>query len=227
VIVWYFAVALADIFVHVRHLATVAAGVGDVHADDDPAFAVGGELHVVRRAVSAVAHLHLAGLGIGRAAAGLLAVAFFPPFLLVLQLFQFFQRLLDAFQALAGGPLAGGLAAGVRHAGFFRFVFGLFAQLADVLAGLLVTLFERFLAAERTAAGIGPHPHAVLRDGLERDQPLMHQRGDGVGQQLVEKLAVRGAEIAEQVIVDAHAAANPHVGQIALAQAGQLPRAAD
>ena len=55
----------------------------------------------------------------------------------------------------------------------------------------------------------------------------MNQRGDGVGKQLIEELAVVLAEVAEQMIVHPHATTDPHVRQIAFAQTVQLPRAAD
>ena len=47
------------------------------------------------------------------------------------------------------------------------------------------------------------------------------------GQQLVEHLAVPGAEIGQRVIADRHAAAQPAIDQVVLAQPGQPPRRAD
>ena len=52
----------------------------------------------------------------------------------------------------------------------------------------------------------------------------MYERGDGVGEQLIEELAMMSrAEVAEQMMVDPHAATEPHAGQVALGQ----PREAD
>src|SRR5690606_10235658 len=49
----------------------------------------------------------------------------------------------------------------------------------------------------------------------------------GVGQQFFEKLAVFGAKVGQQVIIHPDLAADPHVGQVALAQPPQMPGAAD
>ena len=55
----------------------------------------------------------------------------------------------------------------------------------------------------------------------------MHQRGDGVGEQLVEKLAVPRTEVAEHVVIDTDSAADPQVSQIALTQSIEVSRTAD
>jgi len=51
-------VAPLDLLGHRRQLPAVGAGAADVHADHQPARRGRGELHVVRRAVAAVGHLH-------------------------------------------------------------------------------------------------------------------------------------------------------------------------
>lgn len=51
----------------------------------------------------------------------------------------------------------------------------------------------------------------------------MYERGDGVGEQLIEELAMMSrAEVAEQMMVDPHAATEPHAGQVALGQPREL-----
>ncbi len=50
---------------HRFHLSLVASFVGDLHADDNLAFRVGGQLAVVSRSTASIAHLHDPCFGIG------------------------------------------------------------------------------------------------------------------------------------------------------------------
>src|SRR5690606_3213285 len=110
---------------------------------------------------------------IGRRTAGRAARAFLLVFLLLLQLSQFGQRLLEALLSLAGRPFTGRLVPGVAGGGL-GFVVAFPAHLLHPLLRLLPTFLQRLLPPERTAARVGPDPHAVLSDRLERDQSLMH-----------------------------------------------------
>jgi len=115
----------ADLLLHRGHLAGVAARVDHLDADDRPAAHRGGELHVGRRAESAVGHLHQGGLRVGHRAPGLVLL---PSLLPGLQLRQAAQRRLDP-----PGMLAGGLAASI---GGGRVAFGLGPQRLDSRLGL-------------------------------------------------------------------------------------------
>lgn len=107
VMVGNLAVTLADACMHRRHLAAVAAIITDLDRDDHSRVAIGGELHVVGWAKSAVAHLHVSRFRIGRAATSLFAAAFLPPLFLLLKFGQFLQRLLDALFLFRGRSFGG------------------------------------------------------------------------------------------------------------------------
>ena len=92
---------------------------------------------------------------------------------------------------------------------------------------LFQQLLETTAGAERTLAGVGPHPHAVLRDPIHGDQALVHQRGDDLGEQFVPLLAPLRAEVGERVIVDRNPAAKPLIGEMVLAEAFEFPGTAD
>ena len=92
----------------------------------------------------------------------------------------------------------------------------LFQQLRETTGG-----------AERTLAGVAPHPHAVLRDPIHGDQTFVHQRGDDLREQLVPLVTAPRSESGEHVIIDRNPAAKPLIGEVVLAESFQLPRAAD
>ena len=56
---------------------------------------------------------------------------------------------------------------------------------------------------------------------------LVHQCGNRVGQQLVQKVAMGRPKVAEQMIIDANIAADPHIRQVPLRQSMQMTSTAD
>jgi hypothetical protein len=143
-------------------------------------------------------------------------------FLLLGEFLQVLKRLFHALQPFLRRPFPRGLLAFVAVV-VRRVVLHFLLQNLHLTGRLLPAFLQRFSAAKRTAAGTGPDPHAVLGHTLQRDDLLINQRGDGVGQELVQELAVARAEIAEEVIIDPHLPANPHVSQIPLREPVDVP----
>ena len=77
----------------------------------------------------------------------------------------------------------------------------LLAQRVDVRLGSLLSFLQRGRAAKRSAPGRRPHAHPVLSDGFQRDQALVEQHRDRVGQHLLEEFAVLRAKVGERVVV--------------------------
>ena len=213
----FLAVTLFDVLVHGSHLAAVAALIYHARRHDQPRLVGRGELHIERRPKASVSHLHVASLGVGSRCAGLFSVTLLPLLLLFLELDQFFQSPIDTPRPVFGRTLTGRLLTrrtlrSIR----LRLAFGL--QFRDALLRFLTTLLERLPATEGTGSGAGPHTHAVLREHVQRDQPLMQPRRDGVGEQFIKDVDMLRAEVAEQVIIDTHAAADPLVRRVSRAE---------
>ena len=152
------------------------------------------------------------------------AVVFLPGLLLGLQLRQSSQRRLDPLGPLPRRPLPGPLLAAIRGR---RVVFHLRPQRRDLHLGLCQRLLQRRPAAERRGPGRGADPHPVLCDPVQIDQALGHQRGDALGQEVVEQFAMVSAEVGEGMVVRGHVADEPLEGGVVPAEPVELPGAAD
>jgi hypothetical protein len=100
-------------------------------------------------------------------------------------------------------------------------------QRLDLRLGFGEMALQRRAATERLAGRAGPHPQAILRHRVQRDRAGMTQRGDAADQRLVEPCRAGQAGVRQAVVIDADAAAQPLIWQLALAQAGQFTRTAD
>ena len=176
----------------------VGAGVGHVHAHDQAGRRVGGELDVEPGAAAAVAELDDAGLRVsGRRPrlrrfllSSLVSFLLFPP-----QFVAFARRILDPLLTLSGSAFAGRALPSRQFIGVgFREVF----ERLDLRLRLFQQFLEPAATAERTLAGVGPDPHAVLRDPVHGHQALVHQCGDDLREQFVPLVAVLGAEVGER-----------------------------
>ena len=132
------AVTCHDVVMQRSHLSPIAARVRHIHAHNHAGAAVSAELHVVRRTIAAIGHLHLSRLGICRAASRLCARASLLFLLVLLQLRQFFQRLLHAFLAILSRTQSSGIAAFVARI-VLSFIVTFITQTLHLLACLLVT----------------------------------------------------------------------------------------
>jgi hypothetical protein len=103
----------------------------------------------------------------------------------------------------------------------------LLAKRLDLLVGLGLALLQRLATPERRRPRAGTHPHPILGHPMQRHQPLVHQRRHAVPQQTVQQLPVGCAEVRQPVVVHRHPATNPSVGDVVLAQPGQLPSGSD
>lgn len=83
---------------------------------------------------------------------------------------------------------------------------------------LVQELLEPATAPEAGRLGRGANPHAVLRHHAQRHQLALEQRGDAAGQLRIEPRDVPGAKVRQRVVVHPHAAADPAIRVIALAQ---------
>ena len=152
------------------------------------------------------------------------ALSFLPGLLLGLQFRQPLQRRPDPLGPLPGRPLPGPPLAAIRGR---RVFFHLRPQGLDLRLGLRQGFFQGRSAAERRGPGRGADPHPVLGDPVQIDQTLGHQRGDALGQEVVEQFAMVGAEVGEGVVVGGHVAGDPLEGGVVPAEPVQLPGAAD
>jgi hypothetical protein len=84
---------------------------------------------------------------------------------------------------------------------------------------------ERLLTPERARARAGAHASAVLGGAAEVYQILLHQQREHLRDERVDDLALLAAEIAERVVVDVHAAADPAVGVVQRRQSLDLSSA--
>ena len=75
--------------------------------------------------------------------------------------------------------------------------------------------------------GGGANLDTVLRQTFQTDQAVLDQRRYAVGQQPIQHRLMVGAEVRESMVVHAHAAAQPAIDEVALAQAHDLAGAAD
>ena len=96
----------------------------------------------------------------------------------------------------------------------------------QVERSLLAALLERGHAPERGRRRAGSNARAVLRDPLEAQQALLHERGEDVGHELVERLAVTAAELRQTLVAHALAARDPLEGAVGADATGDLARAA-
>ena len=85
---------------------------------------------------------------------------------------------------------------------------------------------ERRLAPERGRPRARPQPHSVLRQRVEIDEAGLRQRRHVLDQQPDEQIGTPEAEVRKRVIVHRHAAAQPAIDIVALAQPLQSARAA-
>jgi len=100
-------------------------------------------------------------------------------------------------------------------------------QRLDLRLGLRQGLVQGRTAAERRRPGAGADPHPVLRHPIQIDQILGDQRGDALGQEVVEQLDVMGAEIGERVIIGGDVPGDPLKRRVLPAEFVEPPRAAD
>ncbi len=212
-----------DLIEHRLKLAAVGARVRRLHPDDDAAVGLGGKLQIVSRAVTAVAHFHRAGFGIGRRhpALGLPLRMILGLRLGGLELCQLRQGLLDPGLAFTCGALLGGLDPG---AALIIGAVGQGLELCDPGLGLGQAALERRLAVKRLLAGIGPHPRPVLRHAPQAEQALVHQHRQQLREQIIQRRAVGSAKITEQVMVDRDPAADPAIGVVPLTQPSDRAR---
>jgi hypothetical protein len=115
---------------------------------------------------------------------------------------------------VARGPLLCRLPAPIAHA---RLGIEFGAQPRDSRLGGRLDLFQPLTPAERPRSRCGPHRHAVLRQHIERHQPLGDQCRHPVRQQPLQQRAVRHPEIGQRMVVHRHPAAQPAIRQMLLA----------
>lgn len=204
---------------HGCRLGHVAAGVDHVHADDDLAFALGGELHIEGGSKAAVAHLHDTCVGVGGARSGVFGLATVA--LLGRGHFgQLLQCRLDALLSLLGGTQLGRLRLTLGKAGG---CLGLCLDRLHPLARLAQVFVQAGLAAKRGRTGVGAHAHAVLRHPLQADRTHGGQCGHVVSEQFVHQHFVAGTKVVERVVVHRHAPANPPVWPMTRSSLPVLP----
>ena len=224
-----FAVTRADVRVHRRHLAAIAAVVGDLHRHDHASVAIARELDVVRRTEAAIPHLHLPSFRVRRRAACLLPRTLLALFLLLLKFGEVLQSRLHASRAFVRRTLNRRFPTSVAGivAAAFRIVSVLVTQLLHLLGRLTTTFLQRLLPTERTAPRVGANSHPILSHRFQSHNLLVQQRGDRVRQQFVQELPMIRAKIADQVIVHTDVPAEPLINHIAFTQPRQMPSTAD
>ena len=199
----------------------IAAEIGDRDADDRATVDIGRQLHVVRRSIAAVGHLHDARIGIGRRHPRLRGPFALLPLLGRLEGRQLRERFLDAGHAVRGGALLGRIRARVDRR------VGLFLDALDLFPGLAQTLRQRLAAPERPGPGTAAHARPILGHPRHRDNPALQQRGNRLRQQIVERGLMRDAEITQRVVIHRDPAAQPAIGVMAVAEPIHFARAAD
>ena len=231
------------------HLPMSEATVVDRNAGDGAAGGVGGELHIRGRPEAAIAHFHHPRLGIGGGSPRLLLClrlwryrlclvrlgeGGFPglPFgtltrlllLLRLQRFGDRQRLLDAPRTVVRRPMAR------RHlspAGRARVLLEFGAQRRTRSSASCRQTSERAVPAERRRPGSGTHPHAILGDAIQLRRADPQQRGEAVGQQLLQRRAMRHRKSASVLAFMPTPPHSPLEGDMLLAQPRQFASTAD
>lgn len=184
---------------------------------DDLGAGVGRDLNVVRGAEPPVGHLHHprlgvrggdAGLGPGRL--GLLGRA---------DRRELGQGCVHPRLALAGGPgLGGGLAGGPARDG--RVVLG--GTSTDLSLGLGQAAAEAGLPAEGGRPRARPDARPVLRHARERDELLLEQDRESLGQERIQGRPMGHPEVAHGVGVHVHPTTDPAVGVVGLAEPGEF-----
>ena len=102
---------------------------------------------------------------------------------------------------------------------------GLPVRPLDLLARLPQTRLQRLASAKRAGAGTAADARAILRDARQRHNPPMQQDRDRLRQQIVERRLMRHAEITQRVVIHRHAAAQPAIRVVGVAQAVDFARA--
>jgi len=79
---------------------------------------------------------------------------------------------------------------------------------------------------ERLNLALGAHAHAVMGHPVHADQALRQQGCHAASELTVQPLGMLDPEVAQGVVVDAHPAAQPAVGIVAVAQPVEFARRA-
>ena len=95
-------------------------------------------------------------------------------------------------------------------------------QLRHLLLRLGQRLLQGGLAAKRSRPGTGANFHPVLCHAVQAHQSFGHQAGHALGQQTIQQFDVLRAKVGKGVIVHRHAAANPPIRRMVLAQSVQF-----
>ncbi len=106
-------------------------------------------------------------------------------------------------------------------------IVGLRERCLEVQRRLLAAREQRLEATKRRRRRRGTDPDAVLRDDVERQHALVHQRREDVGHQLVERGAVVDAKRRQRVVADLEIADDPAEGVVGMHSSRDLPSAAD
>ena len=141
-----------------------------------------------------------------------------------LELAQPHQSLAAALLALGGRAQPGGLFATLAGR---RVALQFALELLDPLGHLLADRRQPALPPERGRPGRGADLDAVLRQAFQADQAILDQCRHAVGQQPIQHRLMIGAEVRKSMGVHPHAAAQPAIDEVALAQAHDLAGAAD
>lgn len=201
-------------------MTPIIALVDHVGADDQTLLRVGDRLEVVADAEAAIALFHADRVGVGFVGSGLLGFGGGTLALLacLLQLLDFVYSPTPSPGTFAGGPLAGRRLPGRER-------LGLDATLLPVLDQRLrlpeVTLQGRRVVM-RSVASVAGLFGAVEADATQRDKALGTQSGHMLDEEGVEIVVVVGVEVGERVIVGQQTAAEPLIGPVASAAAGQF-----
>ena len=134
------------------------------------------------------------------------------------------QRLAATLLALGGRAQPGGLFATLAGC---RIALQFALEPLDPLGHLLADRRQPAMPTERCRPGRGADLDAVLRQAFQTDQAILDQRRHAVGQQPIQHRLMIGAEVRKSMVVHPHAAAEPAIDEVALAQAHDLAGAAD
>ncbi|MFO0708429.1 MAG: hypothetical protein U0353_01245 [Sandaracinus sp.] len=226
---------LLDLLQHRHHLASIRAHVRHRHTDDHSRLRVGRVLHVVRRSEATVAHLHHASFGVGRADSWTVVVERLALLCSVSRalrsralvrarhLRHLVERCLELPLSLSRSAHLRGLLAVERCA---RVALELGLERRDLRTRFFELLVELGLRWNFPVPACA-QTHAVLCDATKLHEALVHERGEQLRHQRVELVAVHRAEVAERVRVGRHAAADPSVRKVALAQTLEVLGTAD
>ena len=164
----------------------------------------------IRRTSAAIGHFQATRIRIRRRATGLLPVSLFATFHLGCQLRQLRQRLFNPLRPLHGRTFLRRFRTTICCA---RILINLVPQRRQLGLRVAQMIFQLRLSTKRRTPCRSPHTHPVLSHARQRHQTLVHQRRQHLSHQLLQPFRMILAEVRQQVVIHAHLAADPFVGQ--------------